>query len=81
MASSVIVTMRVLPDHPFDLPLSPGNLPLNWIAAGQTGRANAYLLPASHARLVEDHERTPEDLDRAPDEEAGMAQGAGSSGL
>ncbi len=61
VASGIGVTMRVLPEHPFEYALKPGDLPTNWIAAGQTGRANAYLLPASHARLVEDHELTPED--------------------
>ena len=61
VASSVGVTMRVLPEHRFDRALKPMDLPTNWVALPTGERANAYVLPASHGRIVEEHERTPED--------------------
>ena len=61
VASGVVVTMRVLPEHPLDGPLKPMDLPTNWVALPTGERANAYVLPASHGRIVEGRERTPED--------------------
>ncbi len=61
IASSVAVTMRVLPEHPFQYALKPADLPGGWIALPTGKPANAYVLAASHARVVDEHERTPED--------------------
>ena len=61
VASAVGVTMRVLPEHPLDGALKPMDLPTNWVALPTGERANAYVLPASHGRIVEGRERTPED--------------------
>ncbi len=61
IASWVTTSMRVVPSHPFPLALFPADLPGSWDTALTGDRVNAYMLPASHARVVDEHERTPED--------------------
>jgi len=60
-AGSVVVTMRILPEHPYRWQLMPSDLPGNYSRTPGGQPVNAYVLPASHARIVADHERTPED--------------------